>query len=428
MFYPICEMGTLRRDKSKLAALALLWMIPAGIFIAAFGYKWDVVWTAVGAYTRTPPFLDLGSVPAALRTMQHGGDPLVDNPVDTLHRPFNYPRIWLYAFSLLRITEHNVWIVGLVFCALYLLCISRLMLQREKAWEQLVLLFAALSVAPLFGIERGNNDLLVFAVVFSGCALSNRSQRAGVFLVATLLKLFPLAALVAELVRQRGRNRIWSFIAFVLAAALLTLQRSDLLLIRRGTPTSLAASFGVLSLQDALWYGLRHHRVLGTYVMVAATAAGAVLWCWLAGLAVAVWAWNAPNRVQRSLLESREGALFFTFGAIYVSSFVIGSNWDYRLIFLIPTLPFAFEMTKHASHVRWGVMYMLCVLFAENVVAFEWDYKSLLSQALTIAVFLMMLVILVQQLRSYLDIDRRFAVPVAPREFEEAHQVESVSS
>jgi hypothetical protein len=385
---------------SKFVALALLWLVPGAILFSALHFDWNTTWRTVGIHGGPETFLDLRTVPAALRTLQQGMDPLVSNPSEALGRPFNYPRIWLYAFSLLRINEQNVWIVGLLFCAVYLLCVARLILERDTPWQHWVLLFGALSVAGFFAIERGNNDLFIFAVVFAGCAFPRASRRAGMLLAATILKLFPLVALLAEAMRQRGKNRIWSVAAIIAAVVILGLQYHDLALIRHGTPASLAASYGVLSMRETLWYAVMHYGLWGPNM--ATLPFLAELFCWLAGLGVAFYAWKRPYKIEPSLEESREAAAFFIFGTIYVSTFAVGSNWDYRLIFLIPTLPLAFEFVRQPRYRRWSVAYIIGVLLADNIVGFDWGYRLVLSQGITFAVFLLTLVMLVKQLKGYI--------------------------
>jgi hypothetical protein len=393
---------------SKIVALILLWLVPAAIFLATLRYGWREVWTAVGVYSMEPRFLDLSSLPAGVRTMHDGGDPLVANPHDALLRPLNYPRIWLYAFSFLHINEQNVWIVGILFCGLYLVCISKLILDGKSTAEHLVLLFAGLSIAGFFAIERGSTDLIIFAIVFLGCVSARAPLRSGMFLLAALLKLFPLAALLAEAVRQRGRSRAWPIAGLAVGAVLLALQRHDLLLIQRGTPATFAASYGVLSLKDTLWFFLTRHASLAPMALSLMCEA-AVLCCWIAGAFVALYVWRRSTRLEQALLQSSAGAGFFVFGSIYVATFVIGSNWDYRLIFLIPTLPLAFALLRTQTHFVWGLSYICCVLIAENVAPFQWGYKPLVAQLATIVLFLLAIAVIAAQTQMLLIVHNQSA-------------------
>lgn len=382
-----------------------MWLIPTVIFSSAFHYGWLKTWNSLAIYSQTPPFMDLRTVPEAVQVAQHGGDPLQANPLDRYERPFNYPRIWLYLFGFLHITEHNTWIVGLLFSVLYLLCVSKLILDAKHRRERFTFLLAGLSIAPLFGMERGNTDLPVFALVFLGSLLLKAPQRAGLLLLATLLKLFPFVALVAEAIRQRRKARVWPAALTVVALVLLAFQWKDMLLIHNGTPVSSNASYGVYSLQLALWVWLMAHRLMGAtteYVPFLGVAA-----CWIGAIAVFARVWRRPSRFSQEILQSHEGVTFFLFASIYASTFVIGSNWEYRLVFLLPTLPFAFRVMGKSIHKRWAICYILAVLFAENCVDFMGGFKGLLTQAGTIAVFFLVLPVITEQLKVYSGIESK---------------------
>ena len=54
------------------------------------------------------------------------------------------------------------------------------------------------------------------------------------------------------------------------------------------------------------------------------------------------------------------------FGAIYAFCFIAASNWDYRLIFPIPTLPFAFILTRQPEYKYWSMAYIILIIFSKN--------------------------------------------------------------
>jgi hypothetical protein len=379
----------------RVAAVILLWLVPTAIFAAAFHYDWRRVWNALGIHAMAPPFLDLRSIPAGVRTFQAGGDPLRDNPADPLRRPMNYPRVWVYVFAWLGVTDRNVWIPAFLFCALYLLGVSKLIWQGRNAWEFAVLLIAGISIAPLFAMERGNTDLLVFAIVFLGCMVEAAPFRAAAFGLAAILKIFPAAAVLAEVLRQRGRKRLWPLGMLILLAIAIAAQWKDILLIRNGTPIVSYASYGMLSLKETVWIFLVAHGWLAG--SVAYVAVGAMVACYLAGAIIAWRAWRKPAGLPDATPRSKAGELFFVFGSVYAATFILGSNWDYRLIFLIPTLPFALELWRNREERGWALAYVICVLLAENCAGFEGGYRMVCGSALTVTVFLLLLPRLVQQ-------------------------------
>jgi hypothetical protein len=334
----------------RIAALACLWLVPILILSTALLSDWTSVWEKVGVPSYTPPFLDLRSITSGLKTVQRGGDPLIANPSDPLRRTMNYPRIWLHLFSWLGINDSNLWIVGITFCALYLIGISWLILQSQRALDAVILLVAGLSLSPLFAIERGNSDLLIFTLVLVGCISKNKYLKPAAFFLAAILKIFPIAALLADILRRPIRKSAVSISLAAAAFALFAWEWHDLRAIKVSTPVSTTLSFGLFSLRAQAAY-------------LSTTQAAICLFAMVLILAVA---WVARPRLEQSALQSRSGELFVIFGGIYLFTFAIGSNWDYRLIFLLPTLPFVLDLARNSRWTAWAIAYVSAVLLAEN--------------------------------------------------------------
>ena len=119
----------------------------------------------------------------------------------------NYPRVWLYLFSAAGITRGSVPRVALLFCAFYLACISFLIVQTSHVVDPVILLIAGLSVAPLLVMERGNTDMLVFSLIFLACIVTNKQLKSGLFGVAALLKIFPIAAMMMDVIRRPKKEQ-----------------------------------------------------------------------------------------------------------------------------------------------------------------------------------------------------------------------------
>jgi hypothetical protein len=186
----------------KIASLSTLWLAPLLIFILAFSSSWIPTWQALGVPAMLPRFGDLTSIPEGLETLRQGKDPLVANPADALGRPLTYPRIWLHLFSALRINVNNVWIIALLFCACYLACMSVLIARARHTGDALLLLLASLSISPLLAMERGNNDLFVFSLIFLGCLTTNKYLKSLALAGASLLKIFPFAGMIMDALRR----------------------------------------------------------------------------------------------------------------------------------------------------------------------------------------------------------------------------------
>jgi hypothetical protein len=381
----------------KLLALAILWLVPLVTISLALHHDWASVWSAMKVPTMNLPFSDLRVITGGLKTQQLGGNPITDNVGESLHRPMNYPRIWLHLFSRMGITDSNIEIVGIVFCVLYLICVSWLVLQCTSVTGVLVLLIAALSVAPLFAIERGNTDLLIFTLVFLGWLAGNQFLRPGAFFAAAALKIYPFAALIVEAIRRPVKGRIVPLALAGLVIALFAWQWRDFNAIRHSTPISPTLSYGLLSLKAQAAYMSRK------FLLFNCVAAGAI----------AAIAWLSRPNLEESLLNSKVGQLFSIFAGIYVFTFAIGSSWNYRLIFLLPTLPLAIELVRTPQRGWWGIAYIATVLIAENSSARGLYQATPLGDAATWAIFVALLPILLKQARGFLFARNEISTPAS---------------
>ena len=382
---------------ARIGALATLWLVPVFIFTLAFSSGWVSTWRSFGVPAMTPQFLDLYSIPTAVETLHKGADPLVMNWGDPYHRPMNYPRVWMYLFSAARITRDKITFAALFLCASYLTCVSFLIARTTRAIEAIVILLASLSVAPLFAIERGNNDLAVFSLVFLACIVTNRHLKSGLFGMAGLLKFFPVAGMICEAIRRPTGKRKLAVLMTALVVFLILVQWRDFVLIRHATPVVIRWSYGVLSLEAEL---IHESLQLGATLLGFGWVFG--LACLVACVATISHVWKNPDEPGILVSDSRYAEMFYVFGGIYVCTYAIGSNWDYRLVFLLPTLPLAMEMARDSRHRGWSIAYLVLVIVAENSLGFDASGGRIVGHIATLALFLMLVAKLTRQTRTLL--------------------------
>jgi hypothetical protein len=378
--------------RTRLAALAGLWLAPLLLFLFGFHSNWRATWAAVGVPAEVAPFADLRGITGALVTLRSHGDPLIANPGDPWNRPLYYPRVWLKLFLTFGINDSHIPIVGVTFCVLYLICISALMVRCKHGVDASILLVAGLSLAPLYAIELGNTDLFIFSLVFLGCMTHSKILKSGAFFAAAILKIYPLVAMSIDAVRRPKKERVAILVLTALAIALFAWQWRDINAIRHATPVSSRMAYGFLSMKAQV--GEELESLLGHQVAVGWIV---ILACWLAGGGAVIAAWTNRSHLNESIRNSTDGRLFLVFGAIYVFSFAIGSNWDYRLIFLLPTLPLAFELVRHSALRNWAIAYIVLVILAENPLDFRYIHGTALSHLTTFFVFIIIIAILTLQ-------------------------------
>jgi hypothetical protein len=141
--------------------------------------------------------------------------------------------------------------------------------------------------------------------------------------VAVILKLYPIAAIGAL------RDRRARIVVTVASAAYLVATSTDIGLILEHTSRQKGWSYGLVAASDALLPGLPQPAgpiVLGVAILLAA------------GLLARV----RPLPQVSPLAQTA----FIAGASVYLATFALGPSWDYRLIFLLLTLPALLELAR----------------------------------------------------------------------------------
>lgn len=309
-FWPSARKGSTATTRSRgwarvidgrllLAAAAIGFL---GVMAALSPDARYATWRALGVPTLQPEFADARVITTGWDCTQAGYDVLRENPCDPWQRPMNYPRLWTLPAAL-GLGEAATAPLALTFAALFLAALLRLV-GRIGRREAAVYLAAVASPSVLLALERGNNDLAVFALVVAGGPVA--------ILAGTVVKLYPLAAIVA-LRTWRARLAVGA-----VAAVYGALTLHDIGLVFAATPHYAEWSYGLSS--TAL-----------VFSVPAWTIAALIL------VAVAV-----IGRMARPI----EAPSFTAGAAIYLATYVAGPSWDYRLIFVLLTFPALIELAR----------------------------------------------------------------------------------
>lgn len=296
--------------------------------LAVFG--WDLTWKFLGVHPMTPHFADMRTVQGGLESLSQGLDPQVENPGDPWGRRMNYPSVWLDLSKLLNLDiEANF----ITFVTLYLLIAALTIFYLNVHFPSLWMLLLSLSSAILLGFERGNNDLMVFILVATAC-FASRFLAIVLVIFSGLLKVFPLVAGIMFLDQWR------SFAIFLIAAALAaTYLLPELHQIRAGVPQMAGMSYGSGSLSEAAAIvGLDIPAFIFSVVLVVIALVFHVVF-------------YSPATFGLSPRFSTEQRLFLSGSTIFLGTFLLSSNFDYRLVFLILCLPYVVARTGLMRHV-----------------------------------------------------------------------------
>ncbi len=348
--------------------LLYLLLISAGATVLALN-GWTAFWTPLHVHTMSPPFADLRSIQGGLISLARGSWPQVDNPGDPWGRTMDYPSVWLWLARVLRFHNEAAFLAFGTSSVLLFVGACTYLLARYPSW---IMLLGAVSPAALLAMERGNTDMLAFVLLLA-CTGLGRLQASVLFFIATGTKIFPGFVLHVPAV-QRDWRRLALYAAGALAAGLLL--RNQLPIILHGNTADGPMSYGAPTLMWALGRVAIRAGVPGPVLLMAAvTVMAAAL-----GLAFKVCPIEAPT-------DAHSRTLFLTGSSIYIYSYLFAANWDYRLIFVLPCLPYLRRALGNYGHVCCA-----CALLALYAVwLMDSHGTALLAQAAEAGLFVMLI-------------------------------------
>lgn len=319
-----------------IGASILFWLLVI-FLLRTRGYHetWDL-WKVP---SWTPPFLDFRLIPGSAESFARGYEPAVENPYDPGGRIFNYPAFWRLFFYSGITQADTVWIsvsmIVLFFLSVFLFPEK---LSVAGAIGMLVVLF---SPASMLLYERGNVDLFVFFVcAMAVFALGYSAYLAtALILFAAIMKLFPILGLSILLKEPRK-----TFLRLSIPSVLI------LVIYMIATRESVQASWNLTMRGDGLSYGT------DVFVDRYADAITRVFSQWLAPgrvdlllqygslaaaliLLLVIVILALINTGQSETQTERNFAAFRMGASIYIGTFLLGNNWDYRLAFLVLLVP-----------------------------------------------------------------------------------------
>lgn len=303
-------------------------------------FGWMKTWIFLRVPALYPPFADLRTVQAALKAIARGFDPRLINPDDPWSRRMNYPMIWVKIARVFGFASETKYLLFVSSCVIaYLVCVYDLLRKYPSIW----LLVTIFSGSSLLAIERGNNDLLVFVLLYLSSIVSVLWMSAAMIMLGTILKIYPIFAAVSLL-----RNRV-VFGGLLLASVLYFLfDFDDILKVRSATPISGTLSYGIPSIVAAAPQAIVSPILLGALLLM---FVGAFFFSkFFRDNSVTD---GAPKEVVR---------LFLAGSGVYVATFLFSSNWDYRLICIILCIPYLLHLR---SEILKNIL-LAQVLFSSN--------------------------------------------------------------
>lgn len=337
----------------------LIWLVILGLF-RFYGY--EKTWQLWNVPTEMPPFIDFRLIPGSAESFQRGFEPTMNNPGDPRGRIFNYPFFWRLFFYI-KITESQIIWIGISMIVLFFAG-AFLFPQNLTVSDSLWMLFVLFSPASMLLYERGNVDLLIFFV----CVLIILAEGYSAYIAAALLvvggvmKLYPVLG-VSILLRESKTKFIWLttgcffalliyiYITFGSISASWNLTMRGIQ-ISYGTNVFFSRYGQNISLFLAKWLSMIQIKKI---LNIGPIVLGGIL-VLISGMM------GMRDREPLKVLSERNLSAFRMGASIYVGTFLLGNNWDYRLAFLILVMPQLLYWTRSSNNNNRKVVLLNLVL------------------------------------------------------------------
>lgn len=317
------------KSRFRVISACVCVIIIFGLLFTFYGY--EKTWKLWNVFTISPHFADTRIITNSAESYHQGYDPMITIPTDPWNRRLNYPRIWQCLY-LLGINESHTTPFGIMLIIMFFTGIC-LLLPNVNITVLLFVMAAIISPATLLCIERANVDLLMFFLISISVTTVHKRHilAAAAVFFGFILKLYPILGFVVLIGIKRSLFLKYIVLFFIAAILYIGITYSDLLLIADAVPQSLLLTYGMNLIQAHV--EISFGPTAGQFAKIASYLVV------LSALFVSFTAlfrddFSAERHTENNYLDAfRSGTV------IYIGTFLLCRNWDYRLIFLILTVP-----------------------------------------------------------------------------------------
>ena len=332
-------------------------------------HGWTSVWKYLGVPTLQPIFLDLNIIATSTESYLLGFDPYVYNPADIKGRLFMYPKIWLDIGELFQLTTQTMYYAFAIGMISMFSLIVYFLIIKENSFIILLLFF---SFSSLLAIERGQNDLLIFSLIFIGISIKKPFLKYLILFLSTVLKIYPIFAFSRYL-----KANYRSFFQISLVIAYLIFIYDQLIAISNNAKTDYWISFGLSSFYEVF----RNIIVDNYYVFVLFVIFVSIIYFYITKKH-----FNDFSFLSYIKIDQPSDSLFLASISIYVGIYLIASSYDYRLIFLILCIPYLLKNKNILNN-----FVILFIIFSSNADIFIYYfgyYGAILTNLIKFILFI----------------------------------------
>lgn len=302
---------------NKLFKIEIYFIIVAiTLFISYLIFKnyfWDFFLVPIG--NSFNDFTDLKCVQSWSRLYEN----FFDNNVvynDLSGCALNYPKVWIPISKFLLKNNYTYYYLLITF-----IIYNYIFYYFIKKYKSYFFIYFYLSGVSLLLLERGNVEIIIFCLLFF--SLVQKSILKLIFLyISIILKVFPIFSIISLFL---SRNITYLILTVIFLILYFFNSFDQFKFIFENTPNSGDMSYGTKAITSNVY---KHFNLyLNNYYL-------SIL---LIICSIISYQFFFKKKFEKIKYSNEE--MFLCGSAIYVVTFLLGSNHDYRLIFLIFTVP-----------------------------------------------------------------------------------------
>ena len=305
-------------------------------------YIWPEFWGALKIPGNNVPFSDYKAHLLFLKCQELGI--VISKQECTLipvgnARISTHPSIWVYLFSVINLKNPLIYNISIVtLFTLYFFVLIKLFKTYKNKLSKLVLLVFFFSTTNFILIERLATDLVIFLIVYFILNVKNKIFQSLLIFMGFILKYYPIF-LISLLTEKK--KYIFIFLTCLTIFISLFYIKEIQLVNKNIVEMALPIAYGSRTMLKAFYHlSLEYNFFLNDENMNFFRNL-TVLTFFLYTLFLVIVGYNNKHLMNT---KYRLDKYFLAGASIYVGTFIIGANVDYRLIFLIFTIPYVVNL------------------------------------------------------------------------------------
>ncbi len=329
------------------------------IALSFFDTLWIRIWTSLSIPATFPPFDDSLAINRGLQFMTQGENPYTSNPSD----PFNYPSIWLSIYNFFDLENFfRFKTFNFIVLYSYFFVLLDFYFKNNNKYFIFIFIIFIFSTSNFLIIERLNLEIIIFCFLYIVIMNRNYIIKSIFFFLSFILKIHPFFSILLFL----GNKKYFFSILFISLVYLILMWEEISIMRNNMIEFALIFAYGISSIAKGIFfYSVKYNYFINqdnyflfrnALIFITAIYAITII------LFKLRFNYNLPKSTM-----TMEEKFFLCGSGIFIGTFITSSSIDYRLLYLIFTIP----LLLHFNNKKIIFIYFTCLIFCFNSLHFE---------------------------------------------------------